>query len=267
MKTKDEGVNLLWTGGWDSTFRLLELTILKKKCVQPHYLIDPDRESLSAELRSMRDIKHKLFACYPETRARLLPTKMIYVEDIPANPAIDESYARVEQRQYLGTQYNWIARYCSEAKIENIEMGLTRGEKQSQVIEDMITETGVGAEKTYWVARRYADTDEFRLFGQYRFPVFNFSKQDMEKIARKNNLQELMDLTWFCHHPLANGNPCGVCSPCSYLMRQGMHSRIPFWSRLRYYLSPSAVLQRVAEQNKTFRSLGRVVRHAIRANV
>ena len=34
-------VKLLWTGGWDSTFRLLQLLLLYEKKVQPYYIIDP----------------------------------------------------------------------------------------------------------------------------------------------------------------------------------------------------------------------------------
>src|SRR5690606_13578695 len=33
-------VNLLWTGGWDSTFRLLSLVVQQHRCVQPYYVLD-----------------------------------------------------------------------------------------------------------------------------------------------------------------------------------------------------------------------------------
>ncbi len=31
--------NVLWTGGWDSTFRVLDLVLHQKATVQPHYLL------------------------------------------------------------------------------------------------------------------------------------------------------------------------------------------------------------------------------------
>ena len=50
-------VNLLWTGGWDSTFRLCQLILVKRKNVQPYYIIDNKRKSLQKELITM-DILH-----------------------------------------------------------------------------------------------------------------------------------------------------------------------------------------------------------------
>ncbi len=44
--------NVLWTGGWDSTFRVLELVIMKKEMVQPHYILDEDRASTQKELHA-----------------------------------------------------------------------------------------------------------------------------------------------------------------------------------------------------------------------
>ena len=38
-------VNILWTGGWDSTFQLLSLLLLHGRKVTPYYLIDAERLS------------------------------------------------------------------------------------------------------------------------------------------------------------------------------------------------------------------------------
>jgi len=38
-------VNLLWTGGWDSTFRLLQLILDTRATIQPVYVIDTARRS------------------------------------------------------------------------------------------------------------------------------------------------------------------------------------------------------------------------------
>ena len=47
-------VNLLWTGGWDSTFRLLSLVLIKRKPVQPFYVIDVGRVSTIREIKTMQ---------------------------------------------------------------------------------------------------------------------------------------------------------------------------------------------------------------------
>ena len=49
-------VNIFWTGGWDSTFRVLQLLIAKKKTVQPFYINDPNRKSAEKELNAMKTV-------------------------------------------------------------------------------------------------------------------------------------------------------------------------------------------------------------------
>lgn len=44
---------LLWTSGWDSIFRLLEIILIEKELVQPIYIIDEDRKSLKNELNAI----------------------------------------------------------------------------------------------------------------------------------------------------------------------------------------------------------------------
>ena len=44
---------LLWTGGWDSTFRLLQRVLIDKQPIQPIYFVNPDRESVREELKSI----------------------------------------------------------------------------------------------------------------------------------------------------------------------------------------------------------------------
>lgn len=49
-------VNILWTGGWDSTFRVVELSRMEGITIQPVYVIDPNRKSVPYELRAMDNI-------------------------------------------------------------------------------------------------------------------------------------------------------------------------------------------------------------------
>lgn len=52
---KKREVHILWTGGLDSTYRVVELS--KTDCViHPHYIIITSRRTVSNELRSISDI-------------------------------------------------------------------------------------------------------------------------------------------------------------------------------------------------------------------
>lgn len=48
-----EPIKMLWTGGWDSTFQLLQLLFVQKRRVAPFYLIDEPRQSTGMELLAM----------------------------------------------------------------------------------------------------------------------------------------------------------------------------------------------------------------------
>ena len=56
---KKTAVLVLWTGGWDSTFRIVELS--RSFCsIQPIYVIDPERQSIGYELAAMDAIVDSL---------------------------------------------------------------------------------------------------------------------------------------------------------------------------------------------------------------
>lgn len=64
---------LLWTGGWDSTFRLLSLLLGEQREVQPYYIIDSlrYRPAVPAEREAMRLIRQRLLRCHPDAAVRL----------------------------------------------------------------------------------------------------------------------------------------------------------------------------------------------------
>lgn len=71
---KKEAVLLLWTGGWDSTFRLLQLLHDTDADVQPLYLVDEGRGSTPREIETMRTIRAKIERRWPQVANRLRPT-------------------------------------------------------------------------------------------------------------------------------------------------------------------------------------------------
>ena len=50
-------LKILWTGGWDSTFQLLQLLIDQKVSVTPFYLIDEERRSTGVEIITLQALK------------------------------------------------------------------------------------------------------------------------------------------------------------------------------------------------------------------
>ena len=86
------------------------------------------------------------------------------------------------------------------------------------------------------IDEKYRGTDVYTLFKYFRFSIIDLKKTDMKRIAEEEGFIEILNLTWFCHHPLPNGKPCGVCKPCIIVMNEDMAYRMPLQSRVRYQL-------------------------------
>jgi len=237
MSQECQPVHLLWTGGWDSTFRLLYLLIKQKRVVQPHYIIDADRRGAGEELLVRNKIVEKIFALFPETKSRLCPSIFFDNTELPEMPDVTASFRRLRQRVPIGSQYEWMAKYCIMQNIHDVETCIHTGGTANKLLDSMVMVTDADNDHFYSLDNRYKNTDEYKVFGHYRFPVYDAHKVDMEKVARENGWIDMMKLTWFCLRPMANHTPCGRCHPCGMVMREGMTWRLPLRSRIMYYLT------------------------------
>lgn len=59
MNNENKVVNILWTGGWDSTYRIVEL-FREQVQIQPIYCCDPSRGSMQKEVETMEKIRGAL---------------------------------------------------------------------------------------------------------------------------------------------------------------------------------------------------------------
>lgn len=247
---------LFWTGGWDSTFRLLQLLILLKKKVQPYYLIDEDRLSTGIEIRTMKAIKEHISEKYPRARSLMLPTVFKAVYDIKPNKELTENYNEILTHDYIGSQYEWLARFCSETCIYGIELSIHKNGQNSgpiKLLKPFIIQSGSVGQMNYIFNKDYIDTGEYKLFRFYNFPLFNLDKIEMLNIARKEGFDDFLDLTWFCHKPRKDNRPCGVCTPCIQVIENGLGTRIPLSNRIRYYYrNRSRIIQQLVKRLYVF---------------
>lgn len=235
QKSDTSTVNLFWTGGWDSTFRLLQLILLREKRVQPFYIIDEHRLSTGVEIRSMKMIKERLFKRYPKTKNLLLPTIFKEVFDISSNQTLTNNYNKILEHNFIGLQYEWLARFCSETGINGIEICVEKDSKAYRTLKTFIIQSGAGKDFYYTLDVKYQNTPEYELFRFFIFPVFNLTKLEMQTIAKYEGFDDFLELTWFCHTPINYDRPCGVCTPCVAVIEDGLGRRVPFRSRMRYY--------------------------------
>jgi len=222
---------LLWTGGWDSTFRLLSLVLGEAREVQPYYIIDSlhYRPAVPAEREAMRLIRQRLIRRYPEAAVRLADTLECRLTDIDADEETARYYERCLATGFIGGQYEWLARYCRQQGIEGMELSIHRDDKARELLAELI---GPSRDR---LDPRFAGDCRYELFKSFRFPLFDITKRQMLAEAHNLGFEELMKLTWFCHRP-RRGAPCGTCNPCIYTIEEGLSERVPLAGRIRYHL-------------------------------
>jgi len=181
---QNEVVHLLWTGGWDSSFRLLQLLTMYRLKVQPYYIIDPDRENLFYELRSMQTIRKNISDTFSNLSENLLPTFFVDLQNIPLDNEIIKSLNRIREANPLGEQYDWLSSFVSAYNIKDLEISLEKGGHgifnflRKKFI--YIQENGLGF---FRLDPKCKDSDEYRVFHNFRFPLMETTKLDMERIS------------------------------------------------------------------------------------
>ena len=243
MSKKNKPINLFWTGGWDSTFRLIQLAFIHKKTVRPYYIIDPGRNSTSLEIRAMTNIKEALIKKRPEIEDLILPTIFKELNQIQPNQTITESYKRLTLKESIGIQYEWLARFCADEGINNVEISnetaiFDEDNRTRKLLGDDLdkfeTEYGI----YYKLNNRAKKKDVYKIYGNFKFPVFDFTKLDMFELSKKLGFDDIMKLTWFCHTPTKKNNPCGKCHPCQTVYHEGLKWRLPLTAKWRYHTWP-----------------------------
>lgn len=224
-----EPVNLLWTGGWDSTFRLLDLVVVQKKKVQPYYVVSGARQSARLEIATMDKIRMLLYKKYPHAEALLLPTIYKEADAIKESEPITQQYKRLAATQHLGNQYDYLARFADEAGIEALELSIHKDDHAQKFLQAYVVK-----EADRYRLMDQPSYEDLKLFRYFRFPILDLTKLDMQETATRHGFLDLMYQTVFCHTPLKDGTPCGQCNPCRYTIAEGLKQRVPYTRRVRY---------------------------------
>lgn len=212
--------NVLWTGGWDSSYRVLDLVLVQKKQVQPWYIASLlGRVSTPQELRAMDEIRAELEKRDPDAAARILPTITVRDKDISVDPEVAAKLKSLQRQQHLGDQYGPLASFAKQKGIK-LELSVVKGGLRGLLCDRFYTTPSGDIEVS---AELHED---LYLFSYFRYPLSGLTKMDMRAEAEKHGFRDLLELTWFCHLPLRQ-KPCGICQPCQYARQGGMSWRVP----------------------------------------
>jgi len=222
MTTDPNQINILWTGGWDSTYRLFYLIVVKNAVVQPYYIIDHRRKSVPNELKAMEKIRHIFIKTYPGKSNQLLPTIITEKKQIKKNKAITHKFYGIAKtsRVTLGSQLDWLARFAHEQGLYGLE--ICHEKKPSPSAFDLLLLPELIGKGHDCKLQENLNNQDLSIFKYFRFPTVHLTKQDMERLAVENSFSHIMKLTWFCHKPVKGSMPCGRCHPCEMARKTGM---------------------------------------------
>lgn len=232
-------INILWTGGLDSTFRVLELSMQEVE-IQPYYLssVNP---STNLEIGAITKLS-ELIAKRQETRCKLLPLIVVDANQIDPNEAISNAWERLHNKTHLGSQYDHIARFAAQNDLI-LELGIEKDPHESTIQRCMELNGGVIYNKDEGYAIACCESEDMRLvFSNMRFPLplFGMTKQDEIEQYKKWHADEILNNIWFCYRPV-NGKPCGLCDPCKTYIEVGLDYMIP--KNRRYYINCEKTVQ------------------------
>lgn len=214
---------ILWTSGWDSTFRLIKL-VQKGVSIQPIYIIDEDRKSLKIEIKRMNKIKSMIYEKYPGSKSKIYPTQFVAKGDIEYNEETKQSYEKLREKTFFGSQAQWISQLSK--KYNNLEHCVHKDDNIESLIRDYVSlETDLNGDEYYKVDKQKASKELYDLLGNLKYPILDYTKLEIKDIAEKEGFADIMNETWFCHSPI-NNEPCGICNPCKYVIEEGMSYRL-----------------------------------------
>lgn len=214
-------IDVLWTGGWDSTYRVLSAAMIERKTVVPHYIVDLGRGSSLRELQAISEVRTALAGINDEAAARIKPLRITPVTEIPEDTELSAAWHRLTQQAHLGSQYDWLVRYAKSEGIHHLELSVHVDDKAYHFLEGRV----VANEDGRWTFDERVDSDE-AIFRFFDFPLLQISKTQMKAEAERHGFIEALEKSWFCYSPIDQA-PCGLCNPCRYTIEEGMAYRLP----------------------------------------
>lgn len=235
---ESEKVKILWTGGWDSTYRLVELS-RKYITIEPIYVYGDNRWSEKNEIKAMNKISTML-KDKEETKADILPIHFIKKDSIPQNEEITKAYNTIISDIELGSQYEWLGSLAKqhpglelgiESAPETVSGAIRALHKYCQLYYDENSEGFV-------LDNKKSSREGSLVFGNFKFPILEMNGQEMKNDIQDWGYMDVMSHVWVCHSPYF-GKPCGICNPCKLKIETNME-----------FLMTSRAIKRYRNRNK-----------------
>jgi len=233
LKKKDHFQNqptyILWTGGYDSTFRICQALIDEHKIVQPIYISDiidnipknnnERRHSQKNEYIAMQKIRKEIYKSFPNTKKNFLPLIDIQKINVENNIQYHMNILKKQKRVRRTTcQYGAIAQLCKNFNQKSsipkfIEISVEKEPHGSMMYNTIHNKVDCIQDKCYLKKNLSSHDQSLNIFKYLVFSTLNYTKKNMLDISEKGGYKHIMKLTWSCWYP-KNNKPCGKCIMC-----------------------------------------------------
>ena len=234
MMNEGRKVNIFWTGGLDSTFRVVELS--QCQCtIQPYYIKFGKRKSQQYEINAINAIS-RILRKDKRTKAELLDPIVVDEGEIPRDNNIFDSWLRLMRG--LSWQYYVLAKFVNQHHLE-MEMGLQfspNGSVARTIDETLLKPHSDPNYNVLVIDKALANQDTMTIFGGFCFPKSLYHKNKGEEIdfLRQKGYGKVVKHVWFCFNPMW-GYPCGHCFPCCSFEKEGV--KLPRIGRMVYIVN------------------------------
>lgn len=264
-------VQVLWTGGMDSTLVMVQLSQNENVKVLPVYISHANyRKTEGIELSTMNAIYTELKKD-PRTKAELLPIRIVAgsIDKIPAEAKefefefyqrrkdhdrvsmdaqrnVDKKIVALQGNRAPGGIGNWptnlyrfpqqYARTSSYAKGEtaDVEICINGHESFFQFpIKHKITEQSVDGRIRYVLDKEETDPDLYEVFKNISFPLYHITKVETFNMYSRMGYEHIRKMIWHCYDPI-DGKPCGQCITCTGYIREGIYDVFDRDALIRY---------------------------------
>ncbi len=222
-------VHVLWTGGWDSSWRVLDLAVNQRRMVQPHYVRRDARKSNAHELAAMAAIRASVLRRHGAAAAGRIAPTIVGEYDARDIPQQLRDWHQTLRAQYdLSQQYIFLNGYARAAGLDALELGVVRSDTLSDFLMPYLLRDAEG-----WALVPAPALPAMELFRPFRYALLDVTKPEITRLALRSGCLGELRLTHFCANPAPDGRPCGKCYPCKQTVAQGLGWRMPLGQRLR----------------------------------
>lgn len=227
-------INLLFTGGFDSTFRLCQLSRMENVTVQPIYLVFNKLDGIHGRPNREKEIaaQDAIISCLrtkSETKAIILDSIRVAESELPPDPDYTMAFEQWKGTGKVPGQYRLMGRLVllypeleigrEGPTLRNRQRGLKVG-KTAQFLIDNGVKLTKQEDGSVILNFKHAKPGLEMLFGRYRYPILGIPETDMVPLIKDWGYEDVFKLTWTCD--FGGDEPCGVCHNCETKWDSGL---------------------------------------------